>query len=278
MSTDPTTPLFGTVWFEALASAAAASAGSVPRSLRQGEMVLDGGETAALLAVVPDADARFPRARAGEVGLEEGYALAQAVSEIVEADASAATRRPIVTVIDVPSQAYGYVEELIGVHQALAASTNAYATARLAGHPVVSLVVGKAISGAFLATGLQANRIVALDHDGIAVQVMSKQSAARITRRTIEELDAAATAIPATAYDGRSFAKLGALADLVAVTSPAAPTGGDLAATRSAVSKVVESARSGSTDLRSRLTSDGGQEQRSASLRVRQRVAKGWNL
>jgi biotin-independent malonate decarboxylase gamma subunit len=278
MSTDPTTPLFGTVWFDALASAAAASTGSAPGSLRQGEIVLDGGETAALLAIVPDPNARFPRARAGEVGLEEGYALARAVSEIVEADASATTRRPIVTVIDVPSQAYGYVEELAGVHQALAASTNAYAAARLAGHPVISLVVGKAISGAFLATGLQANRIVALDHDGIAVQVMSKQSAARITRRTIEELDAAATKVPAMAYDGRSFAKLGALAELVAVTSPAAPTEGDLAAARGAVSQAVESVRSGSTDLRSRLNSDGGHERRSASILVRQRVAEGWNL
>jgi biotin-independent malonate decarboxylase gamma subunit len=276
VSTDPTTPRFGSIWFEALAAPVTETAAGIG-SLRQSEIVLDGGEKAVLLAIVPDANARFPRARSGEVGLEEGYALARALLDIVETDASAAIRRPVITVIDVPSQAYGYVEELLGVHQALAAATNAYATARLAGHPVISLIVGKAISGAFLATGLQANRIVALDHDGIAVQVMGKAAAARITRRTIAELDAAATAIPATAYDGRSFAKLGAVADLVAVTSPAAPTEGDLGGARGAVSRAVESVRAGHTDLGARLTSEGGQQQRAASVLVRQRVAEAWN-
>lgn len=93
--------------------------------------------------------------------------------------------------VDVPSQAYGYREELIGVHQALAAAIDAYAAAREAGHPVVALMVGKAVSGASLAHGLQANRLIALDDDGVQVHVMSKQSAARITRRTIAELDEA---------------------------------------------------------------------------------------
>jgi malonate decarboxylase gamma subunit len=278
VSTDPATPLFGTIWFDVLAASAAAPFPDAPGSLRAGEIALDDGSAAALVAVVPDADARFPRARSGEVGLEEGWGLARAVTALVDADASAPTRRPIVIVVDVPSQAYGYVEELVGIHQALAASTNAVASARLAGHPVVALVVGKAISGAFLATGLQANRIVALDHDGIAVQVMSKQSAARITRRTIAELDAAADAIPATAYDGASFAKLGAVADLVSVEQPAAPTDADVAAARTAVSAAVADVRAGSADLGSRLRSPGGRDQRAASVLVRERVAEAWDL
>lgn len=51
--------------------------------------------------------------------------------------------------IDVPSQAYGYNEELIGIHVALANSAAAYAKLRQAGHPVIGLIAGNAISGAF---------------------------------------------------------------------------------------------------------------------------------
>ncbi len=43
------------------------------------------------------------------------------VSETVAADADKAVKRPIVAVIDVPSQAYGRREEAFGIHQALAA-------------------------------------------------------------------------------------------------------------------------------------------------------------
>ena len=64
-------------------------------------------------------------------------------------------------------------------------------------------MVGKAISGAFLTSGLQANRIVMLDHDGVQVQVMGKKAAARITRRSVEQMEAAAKNVPAMAFDGR---------------------------------------------------------------------------
>lgn len=269
-------PAFGTVWFDALDDGTATATG-LPGSVRYGETVL-GGERSALLAVVPDPEAAFPRARQGEVGLEEGWALARLVRDVVARDADAPVRRPVVVVVDVPSQAYGYVEELVGLHQALAGAVDALASARLAGHPVITFVVGKAISGAFLATGLQANRIVALDHDGIAVQVMSKQSAARITRRTIAELDEAAKAVPAMAYDGASFARLGALAELVRPESPAEPTAADLAASRAALERAVVDARATAPDLSSRLASAGALEQRAASVLVRERVRAAWDV
>lgn len=269
-------PAFGTVWFDALDDGTATATG-LPGSVRYGETVL-GGERCALLAVVPDPEAAFPRARQGEVGLEEGWALARLVRDVVARDADAPVRRPVVVVVDVPSQAYGYVEELVGLHQALAGAVDALASARLAGHPVITFVVGKAISGAFLATGLQANRIVALDHDGIAVQVMSKQSAARITRRTIAELDEAAKAVPAMAYDGASFARLGALAELVRPESPAEPTAADLAASRAALERAVVDARATAPDLSSRLASAGALEQRAASVLVRERVRTAWDV
>ena len=48
----------------------------------------------------------------------------------------------------------------------------------MGGHPVVALVVGKAISGGFLAHGLQAHRLLALDARGVMVHAMPKESAA----------------------------------------------------------------------------------------------------
>ena len=108
--------------------------------------------------MVPDPDNPYPRARSGEVGLIEGWEVARAVREVVDADATRAEKRAIVAVIDVASQAYGRREEAYGIHQALAGAADAYASARLAGHPVIGLIVGRAMSGAFLAHGYQANR------------------------------------------------------------------------------------------------------------------------
>ena len=92
----------------------------------------------------------------------EGWELARAVHEVIDADRDSDCRRPIVAVIDVASQAYGRSEEAYGIHQALAGAADAYASARLAGHPVIGLIVGQAMSGAFLAHGYQANRLIAL--------------------------------------------------------------------------------------------------------------------
>ena len=147
------------------------------------------GESVRFIAVVPDANNHYPRAAGGEVGLLEGWTLAKVVNETIAADADQPVKRPIVAVIDVPSQAYGRREEAFGIHQALAGAAGAYAKARLAGHPVIGLIVGKAMSGAFLAHGYQANRLIAFNDSGVLVHAMGKESAARITLRTVEALE-----------------------------------------------------------------------------------------
>ena len=103
------------------------------------------GQPARYVAVVPDAENRFPRARNGEVGLVEGWQLARAVRDVMTAGAAQEKKRAIVAVIDVASQAYGRREEAYGIHLALAAAADAYAAARLAGHPVIGLIVGRAM-------------------------------------------------------------------------------------------------------------------------------------
>ena len=226
------------------------------------------------IAVVPDPDNRFARARNGEIGLVEGWELARAVHEVIEADSTGAIKRPIVAVIDVTSQAYGRAEEAYGIHQALAAAAGAYAEARLAGHPVIGLIVGSAMSGAFLAHGYQANRLIAFDDPQVMVHAMGKASAARITLRSVEALETLAASVPPMAYDIRSYASLGMLWRVLAPARPDAPGAADLALVRQALEEALADIRaSGRTDLAGRL--DG--EHRQASRKVRQLLAAQWN-
>src|ERR687898_1778616 len=262
----------GKTWFEALA-------GAIPDSDPASVLCADGtvgDERSRFLAVVPNPEARFPRARDGELGLEEGWALARRVREAVVEDLD--DRRALVAVVDVPGQPYGYREELLGLHLALAAAVDAYATARLAGHPLVALVVGQAISGAFLAHGMQANRILALEDPGVTVQVMSKRSTARVTQRSVDELDEIAEEVPATAYDITSFARLGALHRLIEGVDADEPGAEDVETVRDALAEAISSSRrDGSTDLSDRLASPEAHQHRSASLRVRERLAEEWS-
>ena len=168
-------------------------------------------EDAIVTSIVPDPKNPMYRVRNGEVGLVEGFRMGQILNHVYEEDKDKVIKRPIVIVIDVPSQAYGYNEELIGIHVALANSAAAYAKLRQAGHPVIGLIAGNAISGAFLAHGLQSSRLIALNSKVITVQAMSKASAARVTKRTIAEIEAAADKVPAIAYDINNYTKLGAI-------------------------------------------------------------------
>jgi malonate decarboxylase gamma subunit len=235
-----------------------------------------GGERVRLLAIVPDPQNRFPRARHGELGLEEGWALAHHVREAIVADHSG-IRRPIIAIVDVQSQAYGRIESLLGIHLSLAAAADAYATARMAGHPVVALIVGTALSGGLLAHGDQANRLLALDDPHVVVQAMHKESAARITRRTPEELDELGKTILPMAYDIRQFAKLGLLHELIAEVNADAPTTAQVVRVRERLVAAIADTRAHPGDLTSRLNNPEARVHRAASIEVRRRLAEQWD-
>ena len=229
------------------------------------------GEAVRFVAVVPDAHNHFPRAAKGEVGLLEGWTLAKVVSETVAEDASKSVKRPIVAVIDVPSQAYGRREEAFGIHQALAGAAAAYANARLAGHPVIGLIVGKAMSGAFLAHGYQANRLIAFNDKGVLIHAMGKESAARITLRTVDALEKLAATIPPMAYDISDYATLGLLSNLLDISNPDAPSDNDLAQVKTTLQQAISDARQDTT-LNNRL----GADNRRSSALVRERMRASW--
>ncbi len=264
----------GGTWLDRLSNGHSAPAYGQPSVLTADAEL--GGEAARFIAVVPDPAARFPRARAGEVGLEEGWTLAKLVRDTIAADTDAA-RRPIVAVVDVTSQAYGKREEMLGVHLACAAAADAYAQARLAGHPVVALIVGKAMSGAFLAHGYQANRLLALDASEVLVHAMGKEAAARITRRSVADLDEMGNRFPPMAYDIANYAKLGLLHALIQGVEADAPGPADIDKVRAALVEAVgDIRRSGERDLSSRLESPQARNLRAASIEVRRRLAEQW--
>jgi malonate decarboxylase gamma subunit len=222
--------------------------------------------------VLPDESNPYPRARTGEVGLIEGWALAKAVHQAIDSDLET-HKRTIVAVVDVSSQAYGRREEAFGIHAALAGAAGAYAKARQAGHAVIALIVGKAMSGAFLAHGYQANRIIALNDSGVMVHAMGRAAAARVTMRSVDDLERLAADVPPMAYDVASYATLGLLWRLLAVGSADRPSDADVSSVRRALTAALDNIRSDPTvDLRSRL---GGPNRQASSL-VREKLLAQW--
>lgn len=231
---------------------------------------------ATYLAVVADPDNRFVRARHGEVGLTEASALADTINRIVGLHADADTKPAIVAVVDLPSQAYGRIEELAGLHQAFATTVDAYHRARNAGHPIVAIVVGTALSGGFLTHGLQAQQILALDDPGVQIHAMHKAAAARITLRTVEELEDLGARILPLSYDVEAWAQLGFCDGLLKVSNADAPIADDVSIVHDALRRAVAAARNGPRDLSNRLDSPDAIRNRKASRMVRAALTTQW--
>jgi malonate decarboxylase gamma subunit len=264
----------GRVWFKALTNQEVPMRGDPPSVLVADALI--GNENARFLCVVPDPDSRFPCARHGEVGLEQAYSLAARIREVFEADKDT-KKRPIIAIVDVKSQAYGRREEIAGIHLAAATAADAYATARFAGHPVITLIVGQAISGGFLTHGYQANRLLAFDDEEVLIHAMHKEPAARITRRTVAQLEALATSVTPLSYNVRDYAKLGLLWKLLHISNPENPSAEEISLVHNELCAAIADARIGPFDLRSRFECDAALTARKASRLVRARLEEQWN-
>lgn len=267
----PGTKSRGRLWFEKLTGIKNAT--SKYSTVLAAEV--DGKE---YIAIVPDENNRFPRVRHGEVGLQEGFVISKIVNKIVDEDQDKKVKRPIILIVDVPSQAYGYKEELIGIHIGLASSASAYARARQAGHPVIDFIPGDAVSGGFLAHGLQSNRMIALADKSITIQAMSKASAARITQRTISELEEATKHVPAMAYDIFNYEKLGALYKLVHDVSSWDANDDAVKKVHELIDEAIESTKDQPTDLHFRYETPIAIESgRKATIKMREMIDNQWN-
>lgn len=177
------------------------------------------GQESLILAI--DAQAindRFPVAYFGVIGLEEAYKMALAVYEAIEEDREkeAGQKRPLILIVDTPGNAPGKLEEIVGMNKATGAYQLALAEARMAGHPVIALVIGRAISGAFLCHGLQADRILAMSPEfGTMIHVMPLSSISRITKLDIEKLEELSKTNPVFAAGADFFYQLGGVDEMV---------------------------------------------------------------
>ena len=161
---------------------------------------------------------KFPVVYAGIIGLEEGYKMALAVYHtlLADADRPLAEKRPLLLVVDTPGNGAGKQEEIFGMNKATGAYQMALAEARKAGHPIVAIVVGRAISGGFLCHGLQADHVLSLAPDfETMIHVMPITSIARITKLDIEWLQELAKDNPVFAAGPDYFYKLGGVEEMV---------------------------------------------------------------
>ncbi|KAA5606132.1 biotin-independent malonate decarboxylase subunit gamma [Roseospira marina] len=183
-----------------------------------GTATLD-GQTVTIIASDGQAfNERFPVVYAGIIGMEEGYKMAQAVYASLEADADKPKeeKRPLVLIVDTPGNGPGKVEEIFGMNKATGAYQLALAEARLAGHPIIAMVIGRAISGAFLCHGLQADNILSLDASfGTMIHVMPLTSVSRIIRKDLEVLEELSKSNPVFAAGPQFFYALGGVEELV---------------------------------------------------------------
>lgn len=266
----------GRRWYNALMKNAHENADG--KSLRIGDAQW-GTEAVRAISVVPDPLARFPRARHGEMGVEEGWGIAGAIWEAIDDDnAAGKIKRAILAIVDVPGQAFGLHEEQLGIHLALAGAVDAYVAAREGGHPVVALIVGKAISGAFLAHGLQANEILALCDGAVEIHVMSEASVARVTRRSQREVAALAKIAPSTARDVDSFAGLGGISRLLKVNDADEPSTEAVEEVRSELLQAIHRARADAKGPPARLDSGPARESRRMSREVRTILESQWSM
>ena len=119
-------------------------------------------------------------------------------------------------IVDTPGNGPGKLEEIIGMNKATGAYQLALAEARHAGHPIIAMVIGRAISGAFLCHGLQADHILSLTSEfGTMIHVMPLSSIARITRQDVERLSELSRTNPVFAAGPEFFWQLGGVEELI---------------------------------------------------------------
>jgi malonate decarboxylase gamma subunit len=183
-----------------------------------GTAKLKGREVTVIANDAAAANPRFNVVYAGVIGMEEAYKMAIAVYKTIEADADKPLdqKRPLVLIVDSPGNGPGKYEEITGMNKATGSYQLALTEARQKGHPVVAMIIGRAISGAFLCHGLQADHILALPGKfGTMIHVMPLSSIARITKRDIETLQELSKSNPVFASGAEFFFRLGGVEEIV---------------------------------------------------------------
>lgn len=142
------------------------------------------------------------------IGLRELTALSRAFLDVIRAGSNI----PVVIPVDNSGQRMALEEELLGLSQAIALCVKTQDLARRNGHPLVAVVYGEALAGAFVACGLGADRVCAVPEANTAV--MNLPAIARVTKIGIARLETLAKTVPIFAPGCDNFFKMGGLHEI----------------------------------------------------------------
>ena len=148
------------------------------------------------------------------LGVDGAILLAGHVLSVVEAGG----RAPIVVLVDTSSQNMARRDELLGLNEYLAHLAKSLALAAVHGHRTVSVLFGHAAAGAFIATALSSQSLVALP--GAEPSVMDLPSISRVTKLPLEDLTELAKSTPIFAPGVEPLFAIGAVAETWAADEP----------------------------------------------------------
>ena len=177
--------------------------------------------------------------------------LAAHVLDVVERGGAT----PILVLVDTQGQLMARRDEMIGLNEYLAHLAKCLLLASQRGHRTIGLEYGRAAAGAFLATALATDSLVALP--GAEPVVMDLPSMARVTKLPEAKLTALAATTPVFAPGLDPLTQMGAVA---AIWDPAAPLDAQLEAALAAAS---------GTDVRDRLGAERNGRTLAATIAAR---------
>jgi malonate decarboxylase gamma subunit len=143
-----------------------------------------------------------------EIGVELAFAMAADVLRTVRDHPG----RAILLLVDTQGQRLRHRDELLGINAYMAHLAKCLEVARRAGHRIVSLVYGRAVSGGYLTSGMMADTCHALA--SAEISVMNLPAMARITKVPQERLEALAQTSPVFAPGAVNYLKMGGLDSL----------------------------------------------------------------
>jgi len=139
------------------------------------------------------------------VGVEEAALLSGHVLDVIRSGGN----EPILVLIDSDSQRMSKRDELLGLSEFLAHLAKCLILADKLGHRTIGLLYGHTAAGAFIATALATQTLVALP--GASPAVMDLPSMSRVTKLSIEVLQEKAKSTPVFAPGLDNLAQTGAV-------------------------------------------------------------------
>jgi len=163
----------------------------------QDQMVMGYGQTQrSLVAIAGTTDHAY-------VGVEIALALSGFVLKTMREH----PRRPILMLVDTLGQRLSRRDEMLGINGYFGHLAKVLECARQAGHRLVALAYGEAVSGGFLSFGMMADEIHALAD--ASVRVMNLPAMARITKLELERLEQLSRTSPVFAPGVENYLKMG---------------------------------------------------------------------